>query len=179
VTLFDPDPEGRCPAQSLASPTNIVRCCAYQGHGGEHVWMGSTFVVTWEDNDDDVTVWARQYVPKGPVPAAPARHGDPRTSHAAAKTTADVGRFGKNSYSGRLLRHFDAASLTDHEATRRVLGDNVDVSKFEGCRRRCSDLRAAGYIADAGLERDGRIVWTITEQGEDALYRMKLTGWTR
>lgn len=115
----------------------------------------------------------------GPVPAAPARDGDPRTSHAAAKTTPDVRRFGKDSYSGKLLRIFDQEGpITDHTATTAVLGD-VDVTKFEGCRRRCSDLRAAGYIEDSGVEEDGRIMWKITKQGEDALYRMILSGWSR
>jgi hypothetical protein len=115
----------------------------------------------------------------GPVHAAPARDGDPRTSHAAAKDTPDLRRFGKNSYSGKLLRIFDQQGpMTDHAATTAVLGD-VDVTKFEGCRRRCSDLRAAGYIADSGVEQDGRIMWKITKQGEDALYRMVLSGWSR
>ncbi|MCJ7725647.1 MAG: hypothetical protein MUP76_04580 [Acidimicrobiia bacterium] len=118
----------------------------------------------------------------GPVSAAPARDGDPRTSKAAAKTTPDIRRFGTNSYSGKLLRHFEETSLTDYQATLLVVGPpgvDTTVSVFEGCRRRCSDLRAAGYIADAGIERDGRIVWTITPEGEEALYRMKLSGWSR
>lgn len=115
----------------------------------------------------------------GPVPAAPARDGDPRTSHAAAKTTPDVRRFGKDSYSGKLLRIFDQQGpITDHAATTAVLGD-VDVTKFEGCRRRCSDLRAAGYIEDSGVEEDGRILWKVTASGSDALYRMILSGWSR
>lgn len=116
----------------------------------------------------------------GPVPAAPARDGDPRTSHAAAKTTPDVRRFGKDSYSGKLLRIFDQQGpITDHAATTAVLGDDVDVTKFEGCRRRCSDLRAAGYIEDSGVEEDGRILWKVTASGSDALYRMILSGWSR
>lgn len=117
----------------------------------------------------------------GPVGAAPARHDDPRTSKAAAKTTPDVRRFGKDSYSGRLLRVFNEAGktgLTDHEATSRVLGKDADVTKFEGCRRRCSDLRAAAYLADTGAEDEGRILWAVTSEGREARYRMILSGWS-
>jgi hypothetical protein len=117
----------------------------------------------------------------GPIPSAPARHTDPRTSHAAAKTEPDVRRFGRNSAAGRLLSVFAYApdGLTDYEATTKVIGNDTEVTKFEGVRRRCSDLRRAGYIADSGTESDtGRIVWKITAYGDEAFYRMKLSGWS-
>jgi DNA-binding PadR family transcriptional regulator len=53
------------------------------------------------------------------------------------------------------------------------------VPKFEGCRRRCSDLRAAGFIEDTGDEDEGRIVWAITAQGNLAFAKMRRDGFTR
>jgi hypothetical protein len=116
----------------------------------------------------------------GPIPSAPSRHTDPRTS--VGGRMGDVRRFSANSYAGRLLAQFSGAGgLTDSDATIHVLGEpgpGVPFSKWEGCRRRCSDLRAAGYIADTGREHDNRIVWSITLAGELALDKMHLTGWS-
>lgn len=118
----------------------------------------------------------------GPVVSIGARATDPRTS--VGERMADVRRFGRNSYSGRLLTVFARThkGFTDAEATIEVLGapgPAVPFAKWEGCRRRCSDLRAAGFIADTGKERDARIVWSITFEGEVAVDNMNLKGWTR
>ena len=115
----------------------------------------------------------------GPIKSAPSRDTDPRTS--VGERMGDVRRFGRNSYAGRLLNQFAQYPWTDSEATIKVLGEpgpSVPFSKWEGCRRRCSDLRAAGYIADTGQERNSRIVWSITLAGELAMDKMEMTGWS-
>ena len=117
----------------------------------------------------------------GPVPSAPARDDDPRTSQAQGSKMSDVRRFSVKSNSGRLLREFFVSGekgLTDYKATTIVVGNTAPVTRFEGCRRRCSDLRAAGYIDDTGREDDGRIVWAITPAGGMAYSRMRRDGWT-
>lgn len=116
----------------------------------------------------------------GPLASAPARDTDPRTSHAAAKRVQDVRRFSSKSQCGKLLSFFVlVSSATDKQATDHVMTPYAEVGKWEGCRRRCSDLRAAGYIDDSGSERDGRIVWQPTPEGRAAHHRMQVTGWTR
>lgn len=118
----------------------------------------------------------------GPIPSAPARDDDPRTSQAKGRQMGDVRRFGAVSNSGMLLREFFVSGeigLTDHQATTLVMGPMVPVPKFEGCRRRCSDLRAAGYIEDSGREDNGRIVWAITAAGSLAFSKMRRNGMTR
>lgn len=136
----------------------------------------------------------------GPVPQIGERDPDQRTS--IGHRSADVRRFSTNSHSARLLLAFEDATnrhhlyaighprvhygadtdgLTDAEATNRALGlpEDVGLSRWEGCRRRCSDLREAGYIADTGIERDGRIVWAVTDQGRRACNLLRETGWSR
>lgn len=119
------------------------------------------------------------------VPSAPARNTDPATSHAAAKTEAEVGRFSKKSRQAKLLTLFGALDMTDQGATIALVGLNASPSAFDGCRRRCSDLRAAGYLADSGQRRknkgsdDESIVWRITYEGKSALDNLTRTGWSR
>lgn len=133
----------------------------------------------------------------GPVPQIGQRDPDQRTS--IGHRSADVRRFSSNSHSARLLLAFEDATnrhhlyaiglparpapdgLTDAEATNRACGlaEDVGLSRWEGCRRRCSDLRAAGYIIDTGIERDGRIVWAVTDQGRRACNLLRETGWSR
>lgn len=115
----------------------------------------------------------------GPIPQVGVRDGDQRT--AQGHRSADVRRFGRNSHSGRLLALFAGADLTDGEAADLVMSTRrpYTVAQWEGCRRRCSDLREAGYLSDTGTERDGRIVWTITPEGRTARARMLDTGWSR
>jgi hypothetical protein len=115
----------------------------------------------------------------GPIRQVGERFDDRRTSK--GQRSSDVRRFSKDSYSGRLLRAFAFyPGLTDKEATDEVVGlaDSTDIGRWEGCRRRCSDLRAAGYIMDTGQERDGRIVWEITPLGDRAYRTMLETGWS-
>lgn len=115
-----------------------------------------------------------------PVPQVGERLGDPRTSK--GKRSQDVRRFSRKSQCGRLLQVFavgTSTGYTDEEATDLVLRDeSPTIGRWEGCRRRCSDLRAAGYLEDAGEERGGRIVWKITPQGGAAWRKMIETGWT-
>lgn len=118
----------------------------------------------------------------GPLAQVGERDGDQRTSK--GKRSADVRRFSRNSLSGRLLAEFGRNSeLTDREATDEVVGTVesglVSIGRWEGCRRRCSDLREAGYLQDSGLERDDRIAWRLTPTGAAALERLYRTGWTR
>jgi hypothetical protein len=121
----------------------------------------------------------------GPVPQVGQRDPDQRTSK--GHRSSDVRRFSADSLSGRLLIQFSGVDagdgLTDAEATNRVVGSvnrpGQTIGRWEGCRRRCSDLREAGYIADTGVERDDRIVWAITAQGAAAVEQLRLTGWSR
>lgn len=116
----------------------------------------------------------------GPVGAAPARSSDPHTSHAAAKRVIDVRRFSQKSQCGKLLSFFVlVGAATDAQATDHVMTHYAEHKLWEGCRRRCSDLRAAGYIEDTGAEHDGRIVWRPSPEGRAAHSRMQLSGWTR
>lgn len=122
------------------------------------------------------------------VASAPARPSDPRTSHAsqARNASKDVGRFSTRSRQARLLEAFVAqGGLTDFEATVMVLGTAVPGPQFDGCRRRCSDLRAAGYLKDSGKTRcnegspDESIVWLSSTAGKMAFHSLEQTGWSR
>lgn len=118
----------------------------------------------------------------GPIPSAPARDEDPRTSEAQGRKMSDVRKFRATSNSGKLLREFFTAGekgLTAYRATTLVVGPLASVSRFEGCRRRVSDLRAAEYISDTGHEEEGRIVWEITAAGSLAFANMRRNGVTR
>ena len=124
-------------------------------------------------------------IPTHPVPSAPARSTDPETSHRAAKREQDVGRFSAKSRQAKLLQLFYGNELTDQQATIRLVGSHAAPSAFDGCRRRCSDLRAVGYLCDTGKRRknagseDESIVWTITRAGKEALHRLAVSGWSR
>jgi hypothetical protein len=61
------DDEGqRCMSAALVMPEMVRRCCAYDGHSGEHIWMptehhGMPMAFTWSDslaNTDTVTIWS-------------------------------------------------------------------------------------------------------------------------
>jgi len=118
-------------------------------------------------------------------PSAPARPGDPETSHLAAKREQDVGRFSSDSRQAKLLYAFSASDLTDQQAAIRIVGLHAAISALEGCRRRCSDLRAVKYIYDTGKRRknmgslDDSIVWGLSDAGREALIRLDDTGWSR
>ena len=126
-----------------------------------------------------------QAVPSGPVPSAPARRTDPETSHMAGPRSGDVRKFSAKSRQAKLLAVFATQPLTDQQATVRVVGAAAAPSAFDGCRRRCSDLRAAGYIRDSGRRKknagsdDLAIVWEITELGKFALDNLNQWGWSR
>lgn len=115
----------------------------------------------------------------GPIHSAPSRRTDPRTSR--GDRMYDVRRFSSRSHCARLLAVFATEGpLTDAEATTAVMGPPLDsVSRWEGCRRRCSDLRVAGYLSDTGMEKDERIVWGVTSSGRIALNHLTTTGWSR
>jgi hypothetical protein len=130
-----------------------------------------------------------------PIPSYPARASDPEPSHASAKRVAvkNVRRFSAKTRQAKLLIEFDAAGahgLTDDEATHRVIPLEF-VTHFNGCRRRCSDLRAAGFIehahdAEGNLIKrrnpgspDESAVSRITEAGRDAITRLFSTGWSQ
>lgn len=119
------------------------------------------------------------------VPSAPARSTDPTTSHEAGPRSHDVSRFGAKSRQAKLLAVFATQPLTDQQATVRVVGASAVPSAFDGCRRRCSDLRAAGYVVDSGRRRknpgsdDFSVVWEITLAGMDAIRSLDRFGWSR
>jgi len=132
-----------------------------------------------------VSIEVAMHKPGVTAASAPARPTDPITSHQAAKTESDVGRFSRNSRQARLLSAFGAQHLTDQLATVLVLGTEAPQSQFDGCRRRCSDLRAAGYLYDTGAKMrnpgsvDDSIVWGITRAGQVALANLNEKGWSR
>lgn len=134
---------------------------------------------------DDVRREVARHSPVTSVPSAPARSTDPETSHAAAKAERDVSRFSARSRQARLLAVFAGGQFTDQQATVRVIGASAAPSAFDGCRRRCSDLRAAGYLYDTGLRRtntasnDESVVWGITLAGMQAMSLLDATGWSR
>lgn len=132
------------------------------------------------------TCGGRGTVPNLPVTSAPARPTDPDTSHAAQTRNAsgDVRRFSIRSRQAKLLAAFSRGDgLTDYEAARMVLGDDYH-TRLEGCRRRCSDLRAAGFLLNTGRRRqnpgspDESIVWTINHGGYTALRNLQTFGWS-
>lgn len=123
--------------------------------------------------------------PTAIVPSAPARWGDPETSHMAAKRLPDVGRFSDRALASKLLFQFSIEPKTDQQATMAIVGAHCAPSAFEGCRRRCSDLRGAYYLYDTGKRRknlssdDESIVWGLSESGRVALVNLETTGWSR
>jgi hypothetical protein len=127
----------------------------------------------------------RRLAPTFAVPSAPARPGDPETSHLASKQEIDVGRFSSKSRQAKLLQIFSMRDLTDQQATVALVGSHAAPSAFDGCRRRCSDLRAVNYLYDTGRRRknagsdDLAIIWGISEAGKHALECLDETGWSR
>ena len=72
----------------------------------------------------------------------------------------------------QLLGVYCLNDVTDEEAVELLLGRPATLSD-EGKRRRCSDLRALGWITPTGTTRPNasgrqRIVFQITEAGRDA-----------
>ena len=134
---------------------------------------------------DTVTTELCYFAPARAVPSAPARTTDPQTSHHAAKHEQDVGRFSDKSRQAKLLALFAMRDLTDQQATIHLVGSHAAPSAFDGCRRRCSDLRAANYLYDTGRRRknagsdDLSIIWGITLAGRKALESIEATGWSR
>lgn len=114
------------------------------------------------------------------------RTDDPNTSVQAGqrKAVQDVRRFSTRSQCAALLALFDLRPMTDHEATNEMFPEGVAITQFEGCRRRCSDLRRAGYLDDSGERRknlgspDDSIVWAVTRQGVEALAALDTHGWS-
>jgi hypothetical protein len=157
----------------------------YRKNGG---WAGDfpkqAMVMAMADAEDALARLARL---DESVPSHTARTDDPDTArHAGAKhSTSDVRRFSARSQQARLLVEFRYCSLTAQEAAVKVTGDLAGLSRLEGCRRRVSDLVAAGYLRDVGLRRandgvsDPAIVWTITAEGLHALDMLTTTGWSR
>lgn len=127
-------------------------------------------------------------VPYLPVPSAPARTGDPETSHDAAARhhQADVGRFSEKSIKAPLLREYARGyGLTHFEAASNVCSPGEFHSRVETARRRVGDLSAVGFVADTGKRRTNpgaraeSIVWQIAPAGAVALERLERQGWTR
>lgn len=127
----------------------------------------------------------QMHVPLRAVPSAPARDTDPDTSHEAGPRERDLSRFSDRSRQAKLLRAFVVGPRTDHSATARVIGTSAAPAAWDGCRRRCSDLRAAGFLMDSGLRQrnpaspDVSIVWKLTLAGERAVESLDTTGWSR
>lgn len=91
----------------------------------------------------------------------------------------NVRRFRATSRSAKLLAEFDARPMTDFEAARRVMPpDPEHLRSFDATRRRCSDLRAAGFIENSGERPRSGKVYRITQAGRAALARLLATGWS-
>jgi hypothetical protein len=96
-----------------------------------------------------------------------------------------VSRFSVRSRQAKLLRLLSIVDLTDQEAAVQLMGANAHTSRLEGCRRRMSDLRAAGYLCDSGRVRcnpgsaDEATIWKLTLAGKRALESLDATGWSR
>lgn len=115
----------------------------------------------------------------GPIAPSPARHTDPETSQRGVRS-GDVRRFSARSLSGKLLQHWALnGPCTDREATEALMGADAYHRSYDGARRRCSDLRKAGYLADTGTERDNQIVWDVTPFGRKAAANLAEWGWAR
>jgi hypothetical protein len=127
----------------------------------------------------------RSFAPTHIQASAPARPTDPETSHLASKRSIDIGRFSAKSRQAKLLQIFSMRDLTDQQATIHLVGSHAAPSAFDGCRRRCSDLRAVGYLYDTGRRRknagsdDLSIIWGISQAGLRALELIDTTGWSR
>lgn len=94
------------------------------------------------------------------------RSTDPETSRQAPT------RAKRMTQTYRLLGVYCLNDVTDEEAVEILLGHPATLSD-EGLRRRCSDLRALGWITPTGDSRPNRsgrnrIVCTITDTGRDA-----------
>ena len=94
------------------------------------------------------------------------RATDPETSRQAP------GRRKRMTQTYRLLGAYCLNDVTDEEAVEMLLGRPATLAD-EGKRRRCSDLRALGWIAPTGETRPNasgrqRIVCQITDAGRDA-----------
>lgn len=77
----------------------------------------------------------------------------------------------------RLLEVYTLHDVTDEEAVELLLGHPATLAD-EGKRRRCSDLRAVGWIEPTGETRTNasgrqRIVCQITDAGRDAWMEMQ------
>jgi hypothetical protein len=134
---------------------------------------------------DEVARIVRSLAPSHPVGSAPARSTDPETSHRASRHDPDVGRFSSKSRQAKLLELFSMRDLTDQQATIALVGSHAAPSAFDGCRRRCSDLRAAHYLSDTGRRRKNAgseelsIIWQLSAAGKQALAHLEETGWSR
>jgi len=99
------------------------------------------------------------------------RHSDPDTSHQAAPR-AGLRSFAADSASGRMLGAFKSvgafgatyAQAVEYAA---VWVGTDDLVRLESFRKRGSDLRRAGFIADTGRRHDGQVVWEITPAGRE------------
>lgn len=94
------------------------------------------------------------------------RATDPQTSRQAPT------RAKKETAMYRLLEVYCLNDVTDEEAVEILLGHPATLAD-EGKRRRCSDLRALGWITPTGATRTNasgrqRIVCAITDAGRDA-----------
>ena len=98
----------------------------------------------------------------------PFRRTDPWTSQQVPASDK------RNSLMVKLLEVYTLNDVTDEEAVELLVGRPATLGD-EGKRRRCSDLRALGWIAPTGDTRPNasgrqRIVCAITELGRDAWY---------
>lgn len=122
----------------------------------------------------------------GTVSAAASRTSDPDTSKAAGRRhEEDPGRFSAKSRKAGLLRVLVGQPMTAQEAAVAVVGEDAGTSAIEGCRRRVSDLKRAGYVIDSGERRrndgspDESIVWRASLVGVFALEALYKTGWSK
>jgi len=101
----------------------------------------------------------------------PFRTNDPTTSRQTPSTPKRL------SGAIRMLEVYCLNDVTDEEAVEVLLGRPATL-KDEGLRRRCSDLRALGWIAATGDTRPNgrgrqRMICAITDAGRDAWMKIQ------
>jgi hypothetical protein len=96
--------------------------------------------------------------------------------------TDNPGHFGAGTKAARMLAQYRYGDWTDQEAASQA--EHEQVPRSDAARRRGSQLRIAGYIADTGRDRPNPntqakgMVCCLTEAGRSALTRLETTGWS-
>lgn len=117
--------------------------------------------------------------------AATSRNTDPDTARRAGeRNRGNVARFRSDSRKAAVLRALAQSPMTAQQVAIHVLGSEARLSALEGCRRRVSDLKRAGFVVDSGdrARNDGSPdeseVLRVTATGQQAIRNLDATGWS-